>query len=127
MLALVAGITIEAHLRNSRTTDDFGRLYAAKLQPAPELQKKSEVVEEAPIADANAADPTLIVAQARAQILTGESDPKPLPAESGVQQQAPLVGHDSAGHLVVVGGPEGVQIVQSNAAKPVLGGGFGRR
>ena len=130
IVAVFAGITIEANLRNPKTNDDYGRLYAAKMQAVPDIQKKPQTIADAPIQDATAADPTLVVAQARAQILTGESDPQPVAAAATTmtqqQAQAPLVGHDAQGRLVIVGGPEGVTLVQQSSTKPVLGGGFGR-
>lgn len=126
-IALLAGITIEANLRNPKT-DSFGRLYGNRIeQQAPPVERKVEIVHEATINDATAADPTLVVAQARAQILTGEADaPVTQTPATAATQPAPLVGHDSAGRLVVVGGPEGVTLVRQNDAKPVLSGGFGR-
>lgn len=125
IIAIFAGITIEANLRKPSTAD-YGRLYARRVERTAVVQKKPVVVEEGQITDATAADPTLVAAQARAQILTGESDPRPQPVIPP-QSSVPLIGHDAAGRLVVVGGPEGVTLVQQSGPKPVLGGGFGRQ
>jgi hypothetical protein len=133
IIAIFAGITIVANVRKpKKTTDDYGRLYAPRVQSTSGVSKKPEIIQEGQINDATAADPTLIRAQARAQILTGESDPSeqplvPTPAQAQpAAAPAGLVGHDAAGRLVVVGGPEGVTLVQKPGTKPVLGGGFGR-
>jgi hypothetical protein len=126
IVAIFAGITIEANLRKGNTAD-YGRLYGERVQVTNEFSgKKPMIVQEGQINDSTAADPTLVGAQARAQILTGESDPtQPVVAQPPVAP-APLIGHDAAGRLVVVGGPEGVTLVQQSGSKPVLGGGFGR-
>ena len=127
IIAIFAGITIEANLRHSKTTD-YGRLYGNRVQQTSTVSRKQEIVQEGQINDATAADPTLIGAQARAQILTGEAD-KPLtqtvPAAPGSIPPTPV--QDSAGRYIITGGPEGVTLVQKNNAKPVLGGGFGKQ
>jgi hypothetical protein len=127
MIVIFAGITIEANLRKSKTSE-YGRLYGKRVEQTPAVARKPDIVQEGQINDANAADPTLVVAQARAQILTGEAD-NPLTSTATPPAPAPgaMIGHDNAGRLVVVGGPEGVKLVQQNNAKPVLGGGFGRQ
>lgn len=128
-VAVLVGITIEANLRNPKT-EDYGRLYGNRIaQQVPPVERKADIIQEGTINDQVAADPTLVAAQARAQILTGEAD-APLTttatATSALQPPA-MLGHDNAGRLVVVGGPEGVTLVQQHNAKPVLGGGFGRQ
>jgi hypothetical protein len=128
IIAIFAGITIEANLRHPKTTD-YGRLYGNRVQQTSTVSRKQEIVQEGQINDATAADPTLVGAQARAQILTGEAD-KPLTqtAPAGpVPTLPPTPVQDSAGRYVVTGGPEGVTLVQKNNAKPVLGGGFGKQ
>ncbi|HEX9162513.1 MAG TPA: hypothetical protein VF980_12475 [Thermoanaerobaculia bacterium] len=131
IIVLVAGIEFEAHLRNPKQGDDFGRLYAPKIESATAVPKTPQIVTEAPIADDNAADPMLVQAAARAQLLQADSNVAPLqqtpPPAAVAQSQSPLVGHDKVGRLVVVGGPEGVTVVQQSGTRPVLGGGFGRR
>ena len=125
--AALVGITIEANLRNPKT-EDFGRLYGNRIaQPAaPPVSRKVDIIREGTINDQIAADPTLVSAQARAQILSGEADKPPVQTTTATAPQGAMIGHDSAGRLVVVGGPEGVTLVQKDNAKPVLGGGFGR-
>ena len=126
-VAALAGITIEANLRNPKT-EDYGRLYGNRIvQQTPPVERKVDIIQEGTINDAIAADPTLVAAQARAQILTGEADaPLTQTTPATPPQPAAMLGHDSAGRLVVVGGPEGVTLVQKDSTKPVLGGGFGR-
>lgn len=128
ILAIFAGITIEANLRHSKTTD-YGRLYGNRVQQTATVSRKQEIVQEGQINDATAADPTLIGAQARAQILTGEAD-KPLTQTAPPNPSPglpPVAVPDTAGRYVVVGGPEGVTLVKKNTDKPVLGGGFGKQ
>ncbi len=128
IIAIFAVITIAANLRKSNKSD-YGRLYAPRVESTTAVPKQPEVVEEGQITDATAADPTLVSAQARSQILTGEGDPtqpQPVVATQTAAANAPLIGHDAAGRLVVVGGPEGVTLVQQPGRKPELGGGFGR-
>jgi hypothetical protein len=127
ILAIFAGITIEANLRKPATSD-YGRLYGQKMQPTSSMPKKPEIVQEGQINDANSADPTLVTAQARAQILTGESDvPQTQTTAPAPPPPGTLVGHDNTGRLVLVGGPEGVTLVQQKDTRPVLGGGFGKQ
>ncbi|HEX7419109.1 MAG TPA: hypothetical protein VF505_04445 [Thermoanaerobaculia bacterium] len=127
VVAIFVGITIEANLRHPKTTD-YGRLYRNRVAQTATVSRKQEIVTEGQINDATAADPTLIGAQARAQILTGEADnPLTQTAPATPVPPPPMIGHDNAGRLVVVGGPEGVTLVQQNKAKPVLGGGFGKQ
>ena len=126
ILAIFAGITIEANLRHPKTTD-YGRLYRNRVQQTSTVSRKQEIVQEGQINDATAADPTLVGAQARAQILTGEAD-KPLTQTAPPAPTLPPTAvQDSAGRYVISGGPEGVTLVQKNNAKPVLGGGFGKQ
>lgn len=131
VVALAAGITIAESLRSSKSNgDDYGRLYASKLNVAAPIEKKSQPIQPPVIIDATAADPTLVAAQARAQILTGEADAMTqtnAPQQPTIQSEAPLAGYDTQGRLVVVGGPEGVALVQQKGNKPVLRGGFGRQ
>src|SRR6266516_6760554 len=70
IVAIFAGITIEANLRKPKT-DDYGRLYRNRVEQTSTVARKPDIVQEGQINDANAADQTLVVAQARAQILTG--------------------------------------------------------
>lgn len=124
-VAIFAGITITANLRKPSSTG-YGRLYGPRVQPLAAVERKPEVIREGQITDAAGADPTLVAAQARSQILMAEDPTQPQPVIAP-QGSAPLIGHDATGRLVVVGGPEGVKLVQQQGTKPVLGGGFGRQ
>ena len=130
MIALVAGLVIEEHLRNrSGNASDYGRLFSAEIQSMNAVEKTPQVVAAAPIDDHDAADPMLVRAAAREQLLMADSNVTPPPVETvvpTVQRQEPLAGYDTNGRLVITGGPEGVSLVKQASNKPVLGGGFGR-
>jgi len=129
-IGIIAGMTIYAHVRAPKAEEGFGRLYGNRV-PASDVVKQREAIQATgQIDDSIAADPMLVGAQARAQILTGESDPhvQVIPTDPSLQPpQAPLLNAETAGHLTVVGGPEGVKIVKDNVPRPELGGGFGRQ
>lgn len=127
LVAIFAVLTIRAHLRGPKAEDGFGRLYANQV-PAAQVTKSADPIQSGQIDDATAADPMLVGAQARAQILTGESDPqRVISTEPSAEVRAPLLNKETAGKLVVVGGPEGVKIVRTDVAQPELGGGFGKQ
>jgi hypothetical protein len=120
LVALFAGITIEANLRDSKPRPDFGRLYGHQIESVVAVPKHPEMRDAQPIVDQTAADPTLVDAAARSQILVAQpATPTRVPT-----QQIQSVRDGS--HLAIVGGPEGVEIVQENQTRPVLRGGFGR-
>jgi hypothetical protein len=124
LVALFAGITIEAHLRRPNQTDDFGRLYGRQF-PSTAMKHPEIVPEAAPIADANSADPMLVAPQARAQLLLAASN---VPAKTMVAPapQSPAPIRLSGERVTLVGGPEGVSIVRQSETRPVLAGGFMR-
>jgi hypothetical protein len=127
LLAIFVGITIEANLRNPKTTDDYGRLYGRQI-PSTSVTKPEIIHEAPPIADQNAADPMLVAPQARAQLLLADSNivPPTTTTPASVAQPAPVA--PTAGERVtLVGGPEGVSIAREKVERPVLGGGFGKQ
>lgn len=124
-LALFAGITIVANLRGRNSPkDEYGRLYGRQIQPTRIAPKPEDIVTEAPINDQDHADPTLIRAQARAQLLQAGSNVSTAPAPVAAASAIPTPTGEE--HVTIVGGPEGVQLVKKNSDRPVLGGGFGR-
>jgi hypothetical protein len=125
-IVIFAGISIRSELRG--TSADYGRLFQREID-VPVVQKPVEVVREQtpePVPDQTHADPTLLEPMAREQWLYGEPNapqtaaalPAPARAEASV----------AAGQtrVAIVGGAEGVTVVQRERRKPVLTGGFGR-
>jgi hypothetical protein len=128
VVAIFAAITIEANLRGRKPGSDYGRLYGRQIESVNAVPAKPVVVQDAPISDQTAADPTLVDGMRREQILHAEqtnvaptlSGPGMEPTES----RPHVTSRD--GKIAIVGGPEGVGIVQSDRRQPVLRGGFGR-
>ena len=126
LLVVVAGMNIRSEMRDT-TGDDFGRLYERELAKAP-------VVEPAPVAEADvlpvdeaaSADPFSLEAAAREQYLRaaiGAPVSSPAPSSAVVTFAGENTG---APKLKIVGGPDGVSVVEERRRAPVLGGGFGR-
>jgi hypothetical protein len=120
---LFAGISIRSELRGTKA--DYGRLFERQID-VPVEQRPVEIVREetpAPVPDATHADPLLVEPMARAQWLYGD----PL-APQTVHPPARAEASVAAGQtrVAIVGGAEGVTIVQRERRKPVLSGGFGR-
>lgn len=125
-VAAFAGITIEANLRRSKGDSGFGSLYRGQL-PEPAKVKTPEIITEAPVPDATAADPMLVGASAREQLLRADSNVSSVTATT---TPAPVVETSTAAvpgdaHVAVVGDSAGVTIVKDSKT-PVLRGGFGR-
>lgn len=122
---LFLAITIRSELQ-PRHSETFGRLLEREL---PTVEPKAvEVVQEAPspIPDQTVPDPMLLAPAQREQWLYGETGAtaaaslEPLPA---VAAQVPA---DAKSRMVIVGGPEGVALVEQKRQRQVLRGGFGR-
>jgi len=122
-VAFVAFVAVSIYSEVRRPApNDYGRL-ARKLPDPPAATRTVEVVKESgSIADESAADPTLVQPMARAQWLGDET------TSAGVIEPAPATvsTFQRGDDVVVVGGPEGVAIVNQKRRKPVLSGGFGR-
>ncbi len=127
LVAIFGAITIEANLRGRKPGRDFGRLYDRQIESTTAVPKKPEIVQEAPVPDQAAADPMLVDAMRREQILRdlGPTLSGPPPTLSGPRptESRPYV---AGSKIAIVGGPEGVTIEQKQRAQPVLRGGFGR-
>ncbi|MEO8380276.1 MAG: hypothetical protein ABI779_11485 [Acidobacteriota bacterium] len=117
------GISIRSEMRRP-TPHGYGKL--VDRETTSDVKRRPvEVVTEAPVAvtDAAAADPMLVGAASRAQLLQGDVPPAtpvaPIVSAAAVSPQG-------RGDVTIVGGPEGVQILRKERRKPVLSGGFGR-
>jgi hypothetical protein len=126
---LFIGISIRSELRGrSLVSGEYGRLYGSEVPASEKVSRKPvERVNEANVADQVSADPFLVGSAAREQILRVDEPPTAvMPAAAvGVNEAASL--RNSQGGLVIVGGAEGVKVVQTKRSDmPKLGGGFGR-
>ena len=119
-IAFVA-ISIRSEMRSLRP-GDYGRLFGREVPP-PVEPKPLEVVHEAPspVDDSTHADPTLVEPMARSQWLVDDT---------ATTTMTPVVVNAAAvrgeGDVTIVGGSEGVTVVQRERRRPVLSGGFGR-
>jgi hypothetical protein len=100
--------------------------------PGESAAKPLEVVRETPAVDEQyGADPMLLEPAARAQYL-GDTRIEPVypdgaPAAAGMITTSETVAPLEKSRAVIVGGPEGVSVVEEQKrALPKLGGGFGR-
>jgi hypothetical protein len=126
ILLVVAGFNIRSEMR-ARATEEYGRLYGRTMKgaPAPEAMAVTEA-EIAPVDEAASADPFALDAARREQYL-GRPQLEPVPlVEPEAIPPAPVEPVPMTSEVRVVGGPEGVALVQDQRPAPVLGGGFGR-
>ncbi len=122
-LVLFLGITIRSEMRGAGPSS-YGRLLEREL---PQVEQKPvEVVREAPTVatEQTHADPTLIEPMTREQWLRADTTMTPVSVD--FSQRAVAAVATGRTEVAIVGGPEGVQIVQRERRKPVLSGGFGR-
>ena len=120
-LLLFVGLSIESSIRKPKSDGDYGRLFGKQVAgQVPEVAKtEPDVVKEAPVPDQTAADPTLVAAAARAQIL--EAKPLTPPVPEPIAVPAPVLGAD----VSIVGDANGVSIARTDsAARPKLSGGI---
>lgn len=118
------GITIRSEMRGTGPAS-YGRLVEREL-PKVEQKQPMEVVREAVSTEETHADPTLIEPMAREQWLhaqTATAEPTAVDVTTHRAAAAVATGETD---LAIVGGPEGVKIVQKERRRPVLSGGFGR-
>jgi hypothetical protein len=124
-IALFVVVSVYSELRPN-SEGDYGRLFARGV-PAQEIEGKGpQVVTEAPpVDDAIAPDPFSVQAAAREQILLAQA---PLPTQTANAQTAVVPERSERARIHIVGGAQGVTVVQTDGLNvPVLGGGFGRR
>jgi len=120
---LFIGITIRSEMRGAGPTV-YGRLVEREL-PKKIEQKPLEVVRETPTVDQEQthADPMMIEPMAREQWLQAQQQATPV--EVPARAAAAMATGET--DVVIVGGPEGVKIVQRERRKATLTGGFGRQ
>ena len=118
LTALFIAISIRSEMRG-RPPGQFGKLFQREI-PAAVEQKPLEVVPEAPASSAPVAE-TLSAPQAF--VIEPVDAPVVATAPASV---APV--RSSAAEVSIVGGPDGVAVVQKEARpRPQLSGGFGRQ
>ena len=125
VVVVLAGLNIRSEMRKP-ASEDFGRLYGRELKRAPVVETVAVTEREvAPVDEAVSADPFSLDAAAREQYLGRPTlTPEPVINSDAGFTQASVAGSESA--VRIVGGPEGVTLVQEERRAPVLSGGFGR-
>lgn len=120
MFVLFVAISIRSEMRSSGPAN-YGRLVEREL-PKPVEQAPFEVVREAEVvaSEQTHADPMLVDSMAREQYLRAQTATPDLPQRA----EASLASGET--DVAMVGGPEGVQVVQRERRQPLLKGGFGR-
>ncbi len=120
---IFVGISIRSEMRGTGPAN-YGRLVAREIPPVE--QKAVEVVTETPTVDQDQthADPMLLQTAAREQWLQAQTT---TPVAVDIPQRAAASMASGETDVVIVGGPEGVKIVQRERRKPTLTGGFGRQ
>jgi hypothetical protein len=127
LVVLFIGISIRSEMQ-PRHADSFGRLLEREL---PKVETKPmEVVEEAPPAvdDHTAADPMLVAPAAREQWLYDSSATTSASIATIEPVGAPITlsPRTKGSRIAIVGGPEGVSVVEQKRQRQTLRGGFGR-
>lgn len=127
-----AAITIRSEMHHP--SGSYGRLFGEQVRVDPRPAAPVAVVTEGNVPDQTAADPMLVSAGAREQILGVNPAPAaaaPAPAPAYVPQAAPIApasvtGDPNGDHarVAIVGGADGVTLVQQGDKRPVLGGGI---
>jgi hypothetical protein len=113
-LLAFAAISLRSELRG-RHMHDYGRLIDHQIDAKVE-RKPVEVVEDStPAAPQSTHSEPMEVVSLDA--------PTPPPAAVSSASVAPVPGES---RVAIVGGPEGVRLVQQTARRPLLRGGFGR-
>jgi hypothetical protein len=129
LVVLFIGITVRSEME-PRHRDAFGRLLERELPPTVESKPVEVVTEAAPIDDHTASDPMLVAPAAREQWLhdssntasvAGSIEPVAAPAITLSRRSG---ARDTS--VAIVGGPEGVSVVEQKRKQPLLTGGFGR-
>lgn len=122
LILVFAIVSIRSEMRRPDGTG-FGRLVERELAP-PVEPKPLEPVETAAagIPDQTHPDPMLIEPMAREQWIRPEEEAI-VPVGNTRAEAAVTSGRTE---VAIVGGPDGVAVVQQERRRPVLGGGFGR-
>lgn len=124
LLVLFTIVSIRSELRRPDGSG-YGRLVERELAP-PVEPKPVEVVETAgdAVPDATHADPLLVEPMVREQWIRPEDDFAVVPVGDSRAEAALAAGQTE---VAIVGGPEGVAVVQQERRRPTLAGGFGRQ
>jgi hypothetical protein len=128
VLIVIALLNIRSEMRDA-TGEDYGRLYGREIKKAPPVEA-IPVTERAvaPVDEGHSADPFSLEAAKREQYLGSPTlTPEPVISADtmGWGSTAP---RPDAANVRIVGGAEGVELVQEEAARtPKLSGGFGRK
>lgn len=130
VIIVVALVIIQSSLRRLKP-GEYGRLYRQQVPAPPAVERKIDVVREAPVSDQTARDPLLLSPAAREQILGTPAQRTTsaavatefVPMTSAASAAAPQNGR---GSVTIVGGNEGVSVVRGSAAqqRPLLSGGI---
>lgn len=106
--------------------NEYGRLAKQEIPVKVEQKPMDVVSEDVPaIDDQSSADPTLVEPMARQQWLGGSDNTSSASVMPPVPPPPPPATVRGEG-VAIVGGPEGVTLVQQKKRHPVLAGGFGR-
>jgi hypothetical protein len=126
VVLIVAALNIRSELRDTTGDADFGRLYGREMKKAPPVTPAP--IAERPITavdESASADPFSLEAATREQYLGAPSlTPEPVINPVAPTAIAPRI--DAESKVRIVGGPEGVALVQEERQRPQLGGGFGK-
>jgi hypothetical protein len=125
LMVVFAGITIRSEME-PKSRDTLGDLVRRQM---PEVDAKPvEVVREAApaVVDQTAADPMLVAPAAREQWLRDGSTTTITPEPGITPVVTANVRPGTESRIAIVGGPEGVSVVQQRKRRPTLAGGFGR-
>ena len=121
-----ASISIYSEARRG-PAGEYGRLFGKQVTvPDAAIERKIDVIDEAPVADQRASDPMLVAPAAREQVLLANTN-KAAPTPVVKTVPAPTSVGDTGGHgTTIVGDDNGVTVVKatSTASRPVLAGGI---
>lgn len=126
VLLIIAALNIRSEMRDTTGDEDFGRLYGREMKKTPEVEPVP-VTERAiaPVDESASGDPFSLDAAAREQYL-GSPSLTPEPVINADPGAATIPRGESESRVRIVGGPDGVELVQEERQKPQLGGGFGK-
>ena len=126
LLVVFAAITIRSEMRG-RHMHDYGSLYGRQMsRDVPTKKPVVEVVKEAAPPQIADQTPAVEVPFAVDGMVDGMVDAMDVPQQQTAFTTQSVVprAHDS--RVAIVGGPEGLTVVQQTQKRPLLKGGFGR-
>lgn len=123
MVVAFIAISIRSEMRGLKP-GDYGRLFRSEVPASVEPRPMEVVREELPtVDDRTHADPLLVEPMVRAQWLVDDATATATTATVPPVAAASVRGEAD---VAIVGGAEGVTVVQREKRRPVLSGGFGR-